>query len=48
MMTAFRDGERANDADGVMRAAAKGLSDDEIGSLARYYLALGGRQPLPE
>jgi cytochrome c553 len=48
MMAAFRDGERANDADGVMRDAAKGLSDDEIGALARYYLALGGRQPLPE
>jgi cytochrome c553 len=48
MMVAFRDGERANDADGVMRTSARGLSDDEIRLLARYYLALGGRQPLPE
>jgi cytochrome c553 len=48
MMLAFRDGERANDADGVMRESANGLSDDEISGLAAYYLALGGRNPLPE
>ena len=48
MMAAFRDGDRSNDADGVMGKAAKGLSDAEIGELARYYLALGGRNPIPE
>lgn len=47
-MEAFRDGERSNDADGVMGKAAKGLSDDEIATLAHYYLALGKREPLPE
>lgn len=47
-MEAFREGERANDADGVMRKAAKNLSDDEIASLAQYYLALGKREPMPE
>jgi len=48
MMAAFRDSERANDVDGVMRASAKGLSDSEISALARYYLSLGGRHPMPE
>ncbi|MCB1802031.1 MAG: c-type cytochrome [Gammaproteobacteria bacterium] len=47
-MKAFRSGERANDADGVMGKAAKQLSDDEIASLAGYYLALGKRKALPE
>lgn len=47
-MEAFRSGERTNDADGVMGKSAKQLSDDEIGSLASYYLALGKRKPLPE
>lgn len=46
-MQAFRDGDRANDADGVMRKAAKTLADDEIKTLASYYLALGKRKPLP-
>lgn len=47
-MEAFRDGERTNDADGVMGKAAKPLSDDEIASLADYYRALGKREPIPE
>ena len=46
-MESFRDGERANDADGVMGKAAKTLSDDEIASLAEYYLALGKRERMP-
>lgn len=46
-MRAFREGERSNDTDGVMRKAAKGLSDDEIASLAAYYLGLGQREALP-
>ena len=45
-LASFRDGERANDRDGVMRNAASGLNDDEIAALAEYYLALGGRRPL--
>ncbi len=48
MMAAFRDGDRSNDPDGVMGRASTGLTDDEIGDLARYYLALGGRKPMPE
>ena len=47
MMQAFRDGDRANDVDGVMGVAANGLSDEEITSLGAYYLALGGRAPMP-
>jgi cytochrome c553 len=43
----FREGERTNDADGVMGKAAKALSDDEIAALADYYLALGKRTPMP-
>ena len=46
-MESFREGERANDADGVMGKAAKDLSDDEIATLADYYLALGKRTPMP-
>lgn len=46
-MQAFRDGERANDKDGVMGKSAKTLSDDEIESLAGYYLALGKRERMP-
>jgi len=46
-MQSFRDGVRANDADGVMGSAAKDLSDAEIEALAGYYLALGGRKPMP-
>lgn len=46
-MESFRDGERANDADGVMGKAAKPLGDDEIASLAGYYLALGKRNRMP-
>ena len=46
-MESFREGERANDADGIMGKAAKPLSDDEIGSLAEYYLALGKRNRMP-
>lgn len=46
-MEAFREGDRANDADGVMRKSAKTLSDEEIADLAGYYLALGQRRPLP-
>ena len=46
-MESFRDAERANDADGVMGKAAKTLSDDEIASLAEYYLALGKRERMP-
>jgi cytochrome c553 len=45
-LASFRDGDRANDRDGVMRNAASGLSDEEIEALADYYLALGGRRPL--
>ena len=47
MMLAFRDGDRTNDVDGVMGTAAKGLRDEEIIALAEYYLALGGRKPMP-
>ena len=47
MMQAFRDGDRTNDADGVMGTSAQGLSDEEITSLGEYYLALGGRKPMP-
>jgi len=46
-MESFRDGERQNDADGVMRKASKGISDADIESLAAYYLALGQREPMP-
>jgi cytochrome c553 len=46
-MEAFREGDRANDRDGVMRKSAKTLSDQEIADLAGYYLALGQRKPLP-
>jgi len=46
-MEAFRDGSRANDDDGVMRDAAKALTDAEMEALADYYLALGKRQRLP-
>jgi cytochrome c553 len=46
-MEGFRDGERANDTDGVMGKAAKPLSDDEIATLAGYYLALGQRNRIP-
>lgn len=46
-MAAFRDGERNNDADGIMGKAAKPLADDEISALADYYLALGQRKPIP-
>ena len=47
VMEAFRDGERQNDADGVMREAAKGLGDADIESLAAYYLSLGQRKAMP-
>ena len=46
-MQSFKDGSRQNDADAVMRDAAKTLSVAEIDALAAYYLALGKRQPLP-
>lgn len=46
-MEAFRDGDRVNDRDGVMGKAAKSLRDDEITTLADYYLALGKRAPMP-
>jgi cytochrome c553 len=35
-LTDFRDGERANDPDGVMRAQAADLNDEEIAALAAY------------
>lgn len=47
VMQAFREGERQNDADGVMRKAAKGLGDADIAALAAYYLSLGQREALP-
>jgi cytochrome c553 len=46
-MEAFREGDRENDRDGVMRKSAKTRSDQEIADLAGYYLALGQRKPLP-
>ncbi len=46
-MQGFRDGGRSNDADAVMRDAAKPLSDAQIADLAAYYLALGQRKRLP-
>lgn len=46
-MEAFADGSRHNDPDGVMGKAAKALTDEEIGALAAYYLALGQRQRMP-
>jgi len=46
-MQSFKEGSRQNDADAVMRDAAKTLSVAEIDALAAYYLALGKRQPLP-
>lgn len=36
-MQALRSGARANDEDGVMRAFAQRLTDEEIRALARYY-----------
>ena len=36
-LRAFRSGERANDADTVMRALARRLSDADIEALAQYY-----------
>ncbi len=36
-LQAFRSGERRNDADGVMRAFAERLTDDDIRALARYF-----------
>jgi cytochrome c553 len=46
-MEGFRDGQRANDVDGVMGKASAPLGDDEIAGLADYYLALGQRQRIP-
>jgi len=46
-MQAFKNGDRANDPDEVMRKPAKALSDEEIEALAAYYLALGQREPIP-
>jgi cytochrome c553 len=46
-MEGFRDGDRSNDADGVMGKAAKPLGDDDITALAEYYLALGQRKRMP-
>jgi cytochrome c553 len=36
-LQAFRSGERRNDADGVMRAFAERLSDEDIRALAEYF-----------
>jgi cytochrome c553 len=43
-LTDFRDGRRANDPDGVMRAQAAALTDAEIAALAAY-LASSPRTP---
>ena len=39
-LNAFRAGERKNDADGVMRALAKRLSDADIKALGEYYAGM--------
>jgi cytochrome c553 len=47
-LTDFRDGRRANDPDGVMRAIAKRLSDTDIAALATFlsqYPALHEAEP---
>ncbi|HTO42548.1 MAG TPA: c-type cytochrome [Burkholderiales bacterium] len=36
-LSAFRDGERKNDGDGIMQAIAKRLSDADVKALADYY-----------
>lgn len=42
-MENFKDGLRSNDPGGAVQAIIKNLTDVEIGALARYYAALGGR-----
>lgn len=39
-LKAFRDGDRQNDPEGVMRAVAAGLSDEAIAELAAYIASL--------
>ncbi len=39
-VTSFRDGERANDENGMMRAVASRLSDDDIRALAEFSAGL--------
>ena len=46
-MKAFAEGGRRNDADQVMRDAARAMTDAEISAAAEYYLALGKRQRQP-
>lgn len=40
VLKAFRDGTRVNDANGLMRQAAKGLTDEDIRALAAYTASL--------
>jgi len=47
-MLSFKDGLRYNDPDGIMGEIANAISEQEIESLAAYYLALGQRKRLPE
>ncbi len=42
----FADGSRQSDVEGVMGKIARALTDAEIQTLASYYLAHGGRNPL--
>jgi cytochrome c553 len=46
-MQAFKDGTRSNDAGAVVRQFVGQINDDEVKSLAAYYLALGRRQRAP-
>lgn len=39
-LKAFRNGERSNDPNGMMRGAAKNLSDEQIVALANYLIGL--------
>ena len=47
-MLSFKDGLRYNDPDGVMGKIASAISEQEIESLAEYYLALGQRKRMPD
>lgn len=47
-MLSFKDGLRYNDPEGVMGKIANVMSEQEIESLAEYYLALGQRKRIPE
>jgi cytochrome c553 len=43
----FADGTRKSDVDEVMGKVAKALTDEEVQQLSLYYLAIGGRKPIP-